>query len=210
MRAPVKQKHFINSHKAATGPVVLLMMAVHAQWHNPAAWTYLALHGTYGLLWLLKSAVFPDKSWEKPAACPYGLGIWSVLTLYWVAPWMLMARGVQAPAWYLGACVAMYAAGVFLHFAADMQKHVALRERPNRLITDGLFKRCRNTNYFGELLIYLAFALLAMHWIPLAILALMVAGVWIPNMLRKDRSLSRYPEFEEYRKRSKLFIPFVV
>jgi hypothetical protein len=33
---------------------------------------------------------------------------------------------------------------------------------------------------------------------------------WPPNMRRKDRSLSRYPEFEAYRQRTKLFIPFVL
>jgi steroid 5-alpha reductase family enzyme len=29
-------------------------------------------------------------------------------------------------------------------------------------------------------------------------------------MIRKDRSLSRYPGFEAYRRRTRLFIPFVL
>jgi protein-S-isoprenylcysteine O-methyltransferase Ste14 len=135
--------------------------------------------------------------------------IWGGLTLYWVAPWMLTSRGVQAPSWYLGVCVSLYALGVFLHFASDMQKHIALKLHPGHLITDGMFALCRNPNYLGELLIYLGFGLLAMHWIPAVILALFVAVVWVPNMLRKDRSLSRYPEFEAYRRQSKMFIPFL-
>jgi hypothetical protein len=36
-----------------------------------------------------------------------------------------------------------------------------------------------------------------------------MAIVWIPNMRRKDKSLSRYPEFGAYAARTKLFIPYV-
>ena len=60
-----------------------------------------------------------------------------------------------------------------------------------------------------ELLIYLGFGLLPMHGIPVAALGLMVAFHWVPNMLRKDRSLARYPEFEAYAKKSWRFIPLV-
>jgi steroid 5-alpha reductase family enzyme len=64
-------------------------------------------------------------------------------------------------------------------------------------------------NYFGELLIYGGFGLLAMHWLPILILALWVAAFWLPNMHKKDASLSRYPDFAAYKQRSKLFIPFI-
>lgn len=205
----MKQKHFIDSHKAVTCIAVLILMAVYREWSNPTAWVYLALHGTYGILWVLKSRIMPDKSWEQETGLGYGLVIWGGLTLYWVAPWLLTSRGVQAPAWYLGICVSLYALGVFWHFASDMQKHTSLKLRPGRLITDGMFARCRNPNYLGELLIYLGFGLLAMHWVPMVILVLFVAIVWVPNMLRKERSLSRYPEFEAYKRQSKMFIPFL-
>lgn len=205
----MKQRQFIDSHKAATGPAVLVLMAIYDQWQNPTAWIYLALHGSYGLLWVLKSRFFPDRSWEEETGWAYGLLIWGGLTLYWIAPWLLTARGVQAPPWYLAFCVTLYTLGVFFHFSADMQKHTALTRRPGHLIRDGLMAHCRNINYFGELLIYLGFGLLAMHWLPLVILLLFVLVVWLPNMRRKDRSLARYPEFDEYRRRSKLFIPFL-
>ncbi len=205
----MRQRHFIDTHKAVTGPFVFLLIALYGQWDNPTAWVYLALHGTYGLLWTLKSRFFPDKQWEQPTTLAYGLAIWGALSLYWLAPWLLMARGVAAPAWFLGMCSALYTMGVFLHFGADMQKHTFLRLRPNTLMTDGLWARLRNPNYFGELLIYLGFGLLAMHWAPLIVLLLFVLIVWLPNMRRKDRSLARYPEFAAYRARSKLFIPWL-
>ena len=90
-----------------------------------------------------------------------------------------------------------------------MQKHTALKLHPG-LITNGLFALSRNPNYFGELLIYLGMALLALHWLPLVMLGLFVTVYWYPSMRKKDRSLSRYPEFAEWKKQSRLFIPFLL
>jgi steroid 5-alpha reductase family enzyme len=205
----MKQRHFIDSHKAATGIFVLALIAIYGQWDNPTALVYLALHGTYGLLWVLKSRVFPDKQWEQSTSLAYGLVIWAGLTLYWIAPWLITSQQVQAPPWYLGLCISICTLGVFWHFASDMQKAIFLKLNPKHLMTDGLWSRLRNPNYFGELLIYLGFGLLAMHWAPLIVILLFVLIVWLPNMRRKDRSLARYPDFESYKARSKLFLPFV-
>ncbi len=203
----MRQKHFIDSHKAVTGLFVLLLMAIYHQWHNPTAWIYLALHGTYGVLWVLKSRIFPDKSWEQPATWRFALIAWGGLSVYWVAPWILTSRGVQAPPWYLAMCVCLYTFGVFFHFASDMQKYMWLKLRPGQLLTQGLWARVRNPNYFGELLIYLGFGLLAIHWLPVLLLAAFVLVYWMPNMRRKDASLARYPDFAGYKAQSKLFIP---
>ncbi len=205
----MKQKYFIDSHKAVTFLAVLGMMAWFQQWDNPTAWVYLALHGTYGILWVLKSRIFPDKQWEEDKGLFYGLYIWAGLSLYWIAPFIITSQAVQAPAWLLGLSVGTYTFGIFLHYAADMQKHVQLKYNPGHLIDDGLMARVRNINYFGELLIYLGFGILAMHWIPLAVIALYLAIIWFPNMLKKDKSLSRYPGFAEYKRKSKLFFPFL-
>ena len=203
----MKQKYFIDSHKGVTPLAILAMMAVYGQWDNLTAWVYLGLHGSYGILWVLKSHLFGDRQWEQPTGWGYGLVIWGGLTLYWVAPWLITSRDMHAPAWLLGLSVFVYAVGVFLHFAADMQKHTALALRPGQLITTGLFARTRNPNYLGELLIYLSFAVLALHWAPLLIVAAFLVVIWIPNMRRKDRSLARYPAFADYKRRSFMLIP---
>jgi protein-S-isoprenylcysteine O-methyltransferase Ste14 len=205
----MKQKFFVDSHKGITWLAILAMIAVYGQWNNATAWIYLAMHGTYGILWVLKSRIFPDRSWERRISWGYGLANWAFLTLYWVAPWLLTARGVEAPPWYMGICVSLFTLGIFLHFTTDMQKHTSLKLDPGTLITEGMFARSRNMNYLGELFIYLGFGLLAMHWAPIVIIGVALVGVWLPNMLRKDRSLARYADFEAYRKHSKLFIPFV-
>jgi len=205
----MRMRSYIDIHKGLTAFAVLAMMAAFDQWGNPTAWVYLALHGTYGLLWVWKSRIFPDKSWERQADLGHGLVIWFGLTLYWIAPWLITSTGVQAPYGLLAAAISLFVIGVFLHFTTDMQKHTALSLQPERLITTGMMRRSRNMNYFGELLIYFALATLAMHWLPLLVLLGFWVFVWVPNMLRKDRSLARYPEFETYRRRTKWFIPFI-
>jgi protein-S-isoprenylcysteine O-methyltransferase Ste14 len=205
----MKLKYFIDTQKGATAVFVFAMIIVYQQWQNPTAWLYLALHGSYGILWILKSRIFPDQSWEQPTSLGFGIISWLALCLYWVAPWMLNWRGVLAPGWYMALCTSLFAIGIFTHFASDMQKYTSLKLNPNLLITDGMFFRIRNVNYFGELLIYTGFGLLAMHWLPMLILLIWVLFYWLPRMHRKDRILAQLPGFEEYRRKSKLFIPFL-
>jgi steroid 5-alpha reductase family enzyme len=204
------RKFFIDTHKGVTFLAILVMMAIFRQWGNTTAWIYLALHGTYGMLWVFKSHVFPDRKWEEKINPWWGMVYyWGGMTLYWIAPFLITSHGVQALPWLLALAISLYALGIFLHFTADMQKFVQLQHNPGQLITDGMLRRTRSINYFGELLIYGAFALLAMHWLPFVILGLVIAIEWLPNMNRKDLSLSRYPEFDEYRRTTRKFIPFV-
>jgi hypothetical protein len=59
----------------------------------------------------------------------------------------------------------------------------------------------------GELCIYLSFALLSLHWLPFVFFGSVIAIEWVPNMRRKDKSLSRYPTFAAYAQRSGLLFP---
>ena len=90
-----------------------------------------------------------------------------------------------------------------------MQKYVNLKLNSGHLIEDDMFRKIRNTNYLGELFIYLGFSLLALDWAPIIALSVFVFLIWIPNMIKKDKSLSRYSEFDSYKKRSSRFIPFI-
>ena len=203
----LKHKFYIDTHKGANALAILALIAAYDAWHNETAWIYLALHGTYGLLWVLKSLYFADRNWEKEVDLSFGLVTWIALSAYWVGPWVIVRDDLHAAPWLLALCVAMWGLGVFLHFASDMQKHMHMKLAPGTLLTGGLWSRCRNPNYLGELLIYFSFCLVSRHWAPLAVLLAMVVGVWLPNMLRKDRSLARYPEFAAWKARSSLFVP---
>lgn len=201
----MKIKYFINLHKGTTLIFVLGLMLAYQNF-TLGSWVYLALHGSYGLLWLLKDQLYPDKQWEQEI--PLGLGLFSfiLISLYWVAPFLLISRGIEPPLPLVAAAITLNIFGIFFHYVSDAQKYYTLKYHPG-LITEGFFARCRNTNYLGEILIYLSFALLPMHWLPFVILGIFIIVLFIPNMLKKDKSLSRYPEFEAYQDNSGLLFP---
>ena len=211
----MKQKHFIDFHKGINSIFILLLMYYFDSWNNIVAWIYLALHGTYGYLWILKSKIFPDRQWESKTTIRYGLFIWLGLSLYWISPYIIISGNSILPfsipmyPIYIFFCLTIYIFGVFLHFTSDIQKYTQLKYNPSNLIDNGMFKSLRNTNYLGELLIYLGFSLLALDWTPIIALMIFIFFIWIPNMYKKDTSLSKYSDFKKYKSKTKRFIPFL-
>jgi protein-S-isoprenylcysteine O-methyltransferase Ste14 len=61
----------------------------------------------------------------------------------------------------------------------------------------------------GETLIFAAFAKLAMTWFALIPLAAFILFYWIPNMIRKDKLRAAIPGFQDYKKKTRSFLPFV-
>ncbi len=201
----LKIKHVINLHKALTALVILGLMLAYNNF-TLGAWVYLSLHGTYGVLWLIKDHIYPDKQWEQEI--PLGMASLSffIINLYWVAPFILISSRNVPSLPLIAVAISLNIIGVFLHYTSDAQKYFTLKYHSG-LITEGFFARCRNTNYLGEILIYVSFALLAQHWLPFLILGFFIATVFIPNMRKKDQSLSRYPEFDAYKATTGLIFP---
>lgn len=198
-------RHFINAHKILTPLVILGLMAWYDSWGS-TAWIYLALHGTYCLLWMIKDASFPDRRFTAPIHPLAGIiFVFGMLGAYWAAPYIIIAHHLSAPGWLIGLSIFLTILGVFLHYVSDAQKYAILSIKSG-LITTGLFSRTRNPNYLGEMLIYLGFAILAQHWVPL--LALIYWwSFFVRNMLNKDKSMARHPEFAAWKKRTGLLFP---
>lgn len=201
----MKVKHPINLHKGSTFIFVIALMVIYQNF-SIGAWVYLALHGTYGILWLLKDRIYPDKQWEEEISLFTGIFAFVLVSLYWVAPFILISSGSIPSPVLIAAAISINILGIFLHYSSDAQKYYTLKYKSG-LITEGFFARCRNTNYLGEIFIYFGFALLAQHWLPFVILGFFTAILFVPNMLKKDKSLSRYPEFENYKANSGLLLP---
>ena len=106
----MKQKHYIDSHKGATLIYILFLMyfkdSISA--NNITIYIYLALHGSYGILWVLKSKIFPDKQWESKCSIWYGLFIWFGLSLYWITPYIIITKNILPPFWYIALCIMIY------------------------------------------------------------------------------------------------------
>jgi protein-S-isoprenylcysteine O-methyltransferase Ste14 len=202
----LKLSWVINFQKGGTLPFVLALMWATDTW-TATAWTYLAMHGSYGLIWLLKDRVMPDPRWETPITFGGAFMAFAlVLGPYWIAPVLLVVDDTQQPAWLLAAAAMAYAVGVVVMMASDAQKHFTLKVRRG-LITTGFFARVRHPNYLGEMVLYAAFAVVAGHWIPWLVLAWVWLGLFLPNMLGKEDSMSRYPEWAAYRARTGMLLP---
>ncbi len=203
----------INVQKGGTLLFIAALMLAYRNF-STAAWVYLALHGTYGLCWLLKHVAFPDPSWERRLT--FGGAFMSVATVlgpYWLFPFLLVSDVLgprAAPGLpLLALCIGLHTLGVAIMLSADCQKYFTLRVRRG-LIDDGMFRYTRNPNYLGEMMVYGSYALLVAHWIPWAVLAWVWIGIFLPNMLNKDASLSRYPGWAGYKARSGLLLPRIL
>ena len=201
----MKLNQIINLHKGLTVFVVAGLMMIYKN-YSIAAWVYLSLHGTYGILWLLKEKIFPDPYFKEKINFITSITGFIFLGSYWVAPFILISSQKSVSNPIIAASISINIIGVFLHFASDAQKYFTLRIQ-KELIRDGFFKNIRNTNYLGEILIYLSFAILSMSYIPFAILALFFFVVFLPRMIKKDKSLTKYSSFKEYKQISGLLFP---
>jgi len=202
----LKLSWVINLQKGGTLPFVLLLMAVTGN-TSTTAWIYAALHGSYGLCWLLKDRTFPDPGWEQRVTFGGALNAWLlVLGLYWIAPVLIVVGGLEAPPARLAVATLIYALGVVLMMGSDAQKYFVLKARRG-LVTDGFFARIRHPNYLGEMMLYGSFALVAGHWAPWAVLAWVWSAVFLPNILKKEASMARYPEWAAYCARTGALLP---
>jgi protein-S-isoprenylcysteine O-methyltransferase Ste14 len=195
----------INAHKIFVTPIILAMMWYFHNW-SPAAFLYLGLHGTYSLLWLIKQSVFADKRFAQPIPLWIG-GLIPFLPLmaYMIGAYLLISEHIVPPNWAFALAPFLCISGVFLHYVSDAQKFFVLQLR-KELIQNGLFARTRNPNYLGEVLIYVGFAVASWHWQPFVVLAGWCV-FFVHSMRRKDRSMSRYPEFAAYKDRTGIFLP---
>jgi protein-S-isoprenylcysteine O-methyltransferase Ste14 len=208
---PWKFAWVINFQKCGTFFFLGLLMCYYQNFSMPA-WIYLAMHGSYGIAWFIKDMAFPDPGWQARITIGGGiLAFLGVLGWYWVFGWLLIA-GISRPqyplpegAWF-ALCVSLCILGTVVMVAADAQKFFTLRERSG-LITDGMYRHVRHPNYLGEMMVYGSLALMVWHWLPLVVLAVVWSVIFAVNMVLKESSMSRYPEWAAYRQRTGWLLP---
>lgn len=208
----------INAQKGGTFLFLGALMWLYADQTpaatSPAAWIYLAMHGAYGMVWLIKDIAFPDGNWQVRITWPSVLVAGFGLAMYWSFGWLLISGTAQPEyplpewAWYC-LCVSLTVIGSVIMIAADAQKYFTLRVKRG-LITDGMHRYIRHPNYLGEMMIYGSFAMMVGHWLPWLWLAYVWLGLFAVNMVMKEASMSRYPEWAAYKQRSWWLIPFVL
>ncbi|MBQ4819871.1 DUF1295 domain-containing protein [Aquimarina sp. MMG016] len=197
---------YINLHKLLIIPLILGLMFFYQNFSLEAT-IYLSLHGTYSILWFLKYYWFRDEGFKIEVSVWKGFSsIFLVMIGYYVAPFIIISQYVHVSSWYLAIVISLYSTGVFFHFVSDIQKYYTLKYKKG-LITEGMFSRTRNPNYFGEIVMYTSFAMFSKHWLPFIIIMVFTVFVFLKIMKQKDQFLSQFPEFESYRKRTWLLFP---
>ncbi len=187
-----------------------LLWYYHQQ--STAAWVYVAMHGSYGLIWIIKDLAFPDQSWQRKITIGGAVNAFLfVLGWYWLFGWLLISRAspphypLAEHVWFC-LCISICMVGSAIMIAADAQKYFTLRQRRG-LITDGMFRFVRHPNYLGEMLVYTSFAMMVWQWLPVLVLAWVWSGVFAVNMIMKEASMSRYPEWQAYRAHTGWLLP---
>jgi hypothetical protein len=202
----IKFNWIINAQKTGT---IFLMFSLMIYYNNfsTGAWLYLSLHGTYGLLWFLKDMVFPDKSFQAKLTVVPALLVSLFLLSYWLMGFEVMCGlGDQNPSGKkIFGCFFLFSFGNILMMCADLQKYIVLKYKKG-LIDDYFMKNNRNTNYFGEIIVYLTFAIACGRKEGY----IMLICEWIlffgSRIYMKDLSLSRKHGFEKYKKNSYIIL----
>jgi protein-S-isoprenylcysteine O-methyltransferase Ste14 len=206
----LKMSWVVNLQKGATLFFVAALMAIYDN-YSTAAWVYLGLHGGYGLVWVLKDTAFPDPSWQKKITFGGAFVSWAmVLGPYWVAPFLLISDVLperpDPSALVMGVAILIHTLGVVIMTVSDAQKYYTLRLKRG-LIQDGMFRYIRHPNYLGEMMIYGSYAFLVGHWLPWAIVGYIWVFLFLVNMMMKEASMSRYPEWAAYKARTGMLLP---
>ena len=113
-------------------------------------------------------------------------------------PYLCLSNPNEAPKWLIFISIMLFIFGVSIMMAADAQKHFSLKYNKGKLITNGLWKICRQPNYMGEIMLYFGLILLTRSfW---AIIVVIVQWVlFATNMKNIEKRLSRYPEWKKYK-----------
>lgn len=139
-----------------------------------------------------------------------------------IGPWLLVIHstfaffGGRNPApvsWITWLGCAVYLFGSYLNTGSELLRHF-WKQRPEnkgRIYTAGLFKYSMHINYFGDVVLFSGFALIAgVVWA--AIIPLLMATFFITfNIPMLDAYLAqRYAgQFEQYAATTKKFVPFI-
>ena len=139
----------VNIQKSSTIIVMYLLM-IYFHNYSLGAYIYLSLHGFYGLLWVIKDLIFPDKTLHVKTCFLPALALFTLLFFYWGLGFEMMSGiGIQNPSnGRIFSCFFIYSFGIIFMICTDLQKYLMLQYHKG-LISNYFLAWNRNTNYFG-------------------------------------------------------------
>lgn len=172
---------------------------------------YICIHISYCLWWLLEQWFYPQR--RQLFAEPVGVfGFISCLLfvggLYSLPGYLAFTNPVPLSMTTAAIALPMFIFGTLINTSADIQKLTA-KQYGAGLVNDGIWRFSRNINYFGDLLRYLSFSIVAgsiwAYLVPISI-----ALIYLQRIFQKEQSMpQKYQNYQEYQQSSARLIPFI-
>jgi hypothetical protein len=206
----------VNIFKALT-PIYCLILMTYFQNFSTATVVYTGLHGSYGIIWLLKDLITPDETFMKPVSIFGSMSVSACLVAYWYPFYVLVSDSAALKCSEISlerllVAIFMFNVGVFMMVATDVQKTVSLkymRQIPNspKTITDAYFKHSRSLNYLGEFMVYISYVVIPGDtYLYLSYLAIMSVTMTL-GFIKKELSFRRKPEWSWYKEDTLSLLP---
>ena len=178
------------------------------------------LFSSYGILWVLKSHTFYDKSFYHNEVhihtLTYSIVNYLSVSIYYLFPYVTAKNKYEISNIEIYISIVLYSIGMFLHHCSDAQKYYTLEalnrfKTEDKLITNGLYTLIRHPNYSGEFLIWFSLMIVSgfthpFSYVPVGWLAVATILVGIPT---KEKSLKRYDNYKNWEQNTKKLIPFI-
>ena len=157
----------------------------------------------FTMVYLLKRKI----PWEESISIPFAFALYYIGFAIFV-----LSTNKQIDYWdYIG--IFIFISGSFLNTNSELQRHFWKKKQENKgkLYTKGLFGYSMHINYFGDLLWVVAYAIITRNWYSAFIPVFLFCFFAFYNIPKLDSYLaSKYGEqFDNYKKKTKKFIPFV-
>ena len=199
--------HYIVNLQKSSTIIIMYLLMIYFNNYSKGAYIYLSLHGSYGLLWLLKDLLIPDKTLHvKTCLLPAGALI-GLLLLYWgIGFEMMYGLGIQEPSnGRIFSCFFIYSFGLIFMLCTDLQKFLILKYKKG-LINNYFLAKNRNTNYLGEIMIYFSFALIVGRIECYCLLIFIWLTFFAGRIYLKEKSLQKKEGYDMYKKKSYILL----
>lgn len=173
---------------------------------------YLCLHVSYCLWWLLEQWFYPQRRRQIFSESVNAVEFVSILgfvgLLYALPGYLAFTNPTPLSLTATAIALPLYFFGSLINTSADVQKTTA-KELGVGLVQNDIWRFCRNINYFGDLLRYLSFSVVAGSlWAYLV--PGIVALIYGQRVLQKERSMAeKYVEYHQYQQSTTRLIPFI-
>ena len=196
----------VNIQKGGTIFIMYLLMFYFNN-YSTGAYIYLSLHGSYGIIWVIKDIIFPDKSMHVKTCFIPACALIGLLLLYWgIGFEMMCGLGIQEPNnMRIFLCFIIYSFGLVFMLCADLQKYLILKYK-NILVDNYFLAWNRNTNFLGEIMIYFSFSLIVGRTECYLLLIFVWSTFFVGRIYLKEKSLQKKKGYDLYKQNSYLIL----